>query len=65
MPYEFLAVKIHQQNIREGVARQAKRDLLKSLSRTTPRKGASRVQTPLDEQHVEHAPARPTQQRGW
>jgi hypothetical protein len=65
MLYEFLAVNIHEQNIREGVARQQTRDLVKAFRRGANRMRRSRLETSIDSQALEHAVAMNIRQAGW
>lgn len=63
--YEFLAVNIHEQNIREGVARQQTRDLVKAFRRSASRMRRSRLETSIESQPLEHAVPMNIQQAGW
>lgn len=61
---ELLAVHIHQQNTREGVARQQMRDLVKAFRRGAGHTSRSRVETTIESQAV-HMAGVDLQQAGW
>lgn len=68
MIHDILAVSLHQDNVRAGIARQQKRDLLKAFrkaSAISKSGGNSQGRTTIESQAVEHPVATNVRQAGW